>query len=90
MQAAKAQKPAENAEEEEEDYAQFKYNNIVKFLAAKTGLSKQAAYWAFMLVNFVILASGIGWIVRKPKSGRRAEQHSARDHGSARHIQNHL
>ncbi len=56
--------PAESKEEEEEN-AQFKYNSSVKAVAAKTGLSKEAVYWVFLVINFAILF-GIGaWIVRK-------------------------
>ena len=62
-QPAEAQ-PPQSAEEEEEN-AQFKYARVVKFVAAKTGLSKEAAYWIFVIINFVILAAFLGWVVKK-------------------------
>jgi len=57
--------PPEAKEEEEEENAQFKYNSSVKAVAAKTGLSQEAVYWSFLVINFAILF-GVGfWIVRK-------------------------
>jgi F-type H+-transporting ATPase subunit b len=38
---------------------------VVKSLASKTGLSKEAVYWIFVVINFVILAAGLSWVVRK-------------------------
>jgi F-type H+-transporting ATPase subunit b len=60
-------KKAEHAEgaEEEEENAQFKYSSLVRKFAEKTGLSKEAAYWAFNLINFAILAAGAIWLVRR-------------------------
>jgi len=55
---------AEGAEEEEEN-AQFKYSSIVRAVAAKTGLSKEAVYWIFNVINFAILAAGGIWLVRR-------------------------
>jgi len=56
--------PARTAEEEEEN-AQFKYSGAVKAVAAKTGLSKEAIYWIFLIINFAILAGALGWVVKK-------------------------
>lgn len=56
--------PPDNAEAEEEN-AQFKYGWAVKGLAAKTGLSKEAVYWIFTIINFAILFAGLVWIVKK-------------------------
>jgi F-type H+-transporting ATPase subunit b len=56
--------PIENSYDEEEN-AQFKYSSSVKAVAAKTGLSKQAVYWIFLTINFVILAIGLAWVVKK-------------------------
>ncbi len=54
----------DNTEEAEEN-SQFKYSAGVRFVASKTGLSKEAVYWCFLVINFVILF-GIGvWITRK-------------------------
>ncbi len=73
--AAEAAKPAATSvatkaarkpvEEEEEENAEFKYAGIVQKVAKATGLSKEAIYWIFMVINFVILAWGLGWVVKK-------------------------
>lgn len=73
--AAEAAKPAaapvatkaarKPVEEEEEENAEFKYAGIVQKVAKATGLSKEAIYWIFMVINFVILAWGLGWVVKK-------------------------
>jgi len=59
-----AEPEPENAAEEEEN-AQFKYSSIVRSVAARTGLPKEAVYWTFNLINFAILAAGGIWLVRK-------------------------
>jgi len=59
---------SENTEEAEEN-AQFKYAAVVRWVAAKTGLSKEAAYWLFMIINFVILAGFLWWVVKKMMPG---------------------
>jgi len=57
---------ADNAPaEEEEENIQFKYSSIVRKVAAATGLSKEAVYWIFLVINFVILAAGLAWVVKK-------------------------
>jgi F-type H+-transporting ATPase subunit b len=63
VQALPVERPPENVEEEEN--AQFKYSSIVRSLAGKTGLSKEAVYWIFNVINFAILAAGAVWLVRK-------------------------
>jgi F-type H+-transporting ATPase subunit b len=55
----------ENSDEEAEENSQFKYSSAVRAVAAKTGLSKEAVYWIFLLINFAILAAGLVWVVRK-------------------------
>lgn len=52
-------------EEEEEENIQFKYAPIVRKVAAATGLSKEAIYWIFLIINFAILVGGLGWVVKK-------------------------
>lgn len=52
-------------QEEEEENIQFKYSSTVRKVASLTGLSKEAVYWIFVIINFVILVGGIIWIVRK-------------------------
>ncbi len=39
---------------------QFKYSPMVRKVAKATGLSKEAIYWIFLVINFVILACGPG------------------------------
>jgi F-type H+-transporting ATPase subunit b len=51
--------------EEAEENAQFKYAAVVRWVAAKTGLSKEVAYWLFMIINFVILAGFVRWVIKK-------------------------
>jgi F-type H+-transporting ATPase subunit b len=65
--SSKASGQAETAKPEqgEEEYSQFKYTSVVKSLASKTGLSKAAVYWIFVIINFVILAAALAWVVRK-------------------------
>ena len=63
--AAAVAKPAAKAEEEEDDADQFKYSPTVRSVAVKTGLSKEAVYWLFFSINFLILAAGAVWVVRK-------------------------
>jgi F-type H+-transporting ATPase subunit b len=66
-----AQKASARAEsntapvEEEEENIQFKYSPIVRKVAKATGLSKEAIYWIFLIINFLILASALGWVVKK-------------------------
>jgi F-type H+-transporting ATPase subunit b len=51
--------------EEEEENIQFKYSPIVRKVATATGLSKEAVYWIFLIINFLILAAGLAWVVKK-------------------------
>jgi F-type H+-transporting ATPase subunit b len=64
---AAVQKAAANRapHEEEEENIEFKYSPVVKKVASLTGLSKEAAYWVFTIINFAILAVFLGWIIRK-------------------------
>ncbi len=55
---------AEGGEEEEEN-AQFKYSSLVRKFGEKTGLSKEAAYWTFVAINFGILAAGALFLLRR-------------------------
>jgi F-type H+-transporting ATPase subunit b len=61
--ASPGDKPVENADEEEN--SQFKYSPAVRAVAKKAGVSKEAVYWAFFVINFAILAAGGVWVVRK-------------------------
>lgn len=51
--------------EEEEENTQFKYSPIVRKVATATGLSKEAVYWIFLLINFAILAAALVWVTKK-------------------------
>jgi len=62
--ASPGDRPVENADEAE-DNAQFKYSPIVRSVARKAGVSKEAVYWLFFVINFAILAAGAVWVVRK-------------------------
>jgi F-type H+-transporting ATPase subunit b len=62
--AARAESNTAPAEEEEENI-QFKYSPMVRKVAKATGLSKEAIYWIFLIINFLILASALGWVVKK-------------------------
>jgi F-type H+-transporting ATPase subunit b len=53
-------------EDEAEENAQFKYDGwAVRGLASMSGLSRQIVYWIFVIINFVVLAGGVVWIIRK-------------------------
>jgi len=54
--AAQESKPAEG---EGEENAELKYNTFVKWVARKAGLSQEASYWLFVILNFLILAGGL-------------------------------
>jgi F-type H+-transporting ATPase subunit b len=62
--AEHAEGHGEGAEHEVEN-AQFRYSAIVRAVAAKTGLSNEAAYWSFFSINFAILAAGFVWVLRR-------------------------
>jgi F-type H+-transporting ATPase subunit b len=51
--------------EEHEEHGEFKYNKIVMWLAKSTGMSREAAFWAFMVLNFLILVGAIFGMMRK-------------------------
>ena len=61
--ASAGDKPVENADEEEN--SQFKYSPTVRALSQKFGISKEAVYWIFFVINFAILVAGGVWLVRK-------------------------
>lgn len=67
-QLVEASKAAEHGKEEDEE-AQFKYSASVQWLAKKTGLSKEAAYWVAVSINFLIVAGFIAWAVKKTAPG---------------------
>lgn len=55
--------------EEHDEHAKYKYSAAVRYLAAKTGMSVPAAYWTSVLLNFLIVAGAIGFLVRKKAPG---------------------
>jgi F-type H+-transporting ATPase subunit b len=59
-----ASKEAEAGGEEDEE-AKFKYSASVQWLARKTHLSTEAAYWLAISVNFLVVAGFIAWGVKK-------------------------
>jgi F-type H+-transporting ATPase subunit b len=63
-QLVEASKEAETGKEEDEE-AQFKYSASVQWLANKTGMSKETAYWVAISINFLIVAGFIGWAIKK-------------------------
>lgn len=53
----------------EDDTAQFKNSSSVKFVAKITGLDMEHAYWACVVLNFVIVAVAIFWFSKKNLPG---------------------
>lgn len=51
---------SKKAEGEDEDAA-FKYSASVRWFASHTGMSKEAAYWVFLVINFLIIAVLVVW-----------------------------
>jgi len=51
--------------EGEDDEAQFKHSPSVQYLAKKTGMSLEHAYWLGVMVNFAIVAGIILWLSGK-------------------------
>ena len=58
---AEKSKEAEGGDED----AAFKYSASVQWFASHTGMSKEAAYWLFLLINFAIIAGLIVYMWRK-------------------------
>jgi F-type H+-transporting ATPase subunit b len=50
---------------EDEGHSELKHSSAVKAFARMTGLSVDAAYWVFVLVNFAIIFCAIGWAMKK-------------------------
>ena len=63
--AAEGKEAEHGAAGEEDEEAQFKYSASVQWLAKKTGLSKESAYWVFVGINFAVVAGLILWAWRK-------------------------
>jgi F-type H+-transporting ATPase subunit b len=53
----------------ESDEEQFKHSASVQFLAKITGLDLEHAYWLAVLLNFGVIAIGIGWLSKKHLPG---------------------
>jgi F-type H+-transporting ATPase subunit b len=68
-------------DEEHDEHAKFKYSAVVRALAAKTGMSVEAAYWTSVLLNFVIVAGALGFLVRKIAPGMFRDRTSAIQRG---------
>jgi F-type H+-transporting ATPase subunit b len=63
--------------EEHDEHAKYKYSGAVRYLAAKTGMSVLAAYWTSVVLNFLIVAGAIGFLVRKKAPGMFRDRTSA-------------
>lgn len=57
---------AKHEAKEEDEEAQFKQSDSVKWLARITGLSPSAAYWASVVLNFVIVAAMLVVFLKSP------------------------
>jgi F-type H+-transporting ATPase subunit b len=65
-QAADAQNADQSKQSAGEDSeAQFKHSRAVQYLARKTGMSLEHAYWLGVLINFAIVAGIIAWLAKK-------------------------
>lgn len=53
----------------EDENAEFKESPSVRFLARITGLSPKGAYWLAIVLNFVIVAVVIVWVMRSKLPG---------------------
>jgi F0F1-type ATP synthase membrane subunit b/b' len=62
-QPGRAERSKEAAAEDEQ--AQFKRSGAVQYIARKTGMSLEHAYWLGVLLNFAIVAGIIVWLARK-------------------------
>jgi F-type H+-transporting ATPase subunit b len=76
-QLEEASKEAAEHAEEPDEHAKYKYSASVRYLAAKTGMSVEAAYWTSILLNFAIIAGAIGFLVRKKAPGLFRDRTSA-------------
>lgn len=47
---------------EGDESAQFKHSAMVRWIAAKLGISPTAEYWVLYSIDFLIIALGIGWM----------------------------
>lgn len=62
---AQLAKETREAAGEDEDAAQFKQSGSVQWIAKKTGLSLQHAYWLAVVLNFAVIAGFLFWAARK-------------------------
>ena len=71
--ASTSSEPRQSAESEkksgESDEEQFKHSASVQFLARITGMDLEHAYWLAVLLNFGVIAVGIGWLSKKHLPG---------------------
>jgi F-type H+-transporting ATPase subunit b len=49
----------------EDSEAQFKHSGAVRYIARKTGMSLDHAFWLGMLINFAIVAGIIAWLAKQ-------------------------
>lgn len=55
--------------EEGGDHNELKHSSAVQKFAQLTGLSVEAAYWTFVVLNFAIMFAFIGWALKKNLPG---------------------
>ncbi len=72
-----ARETREAAGEEKDETAEFKESASVQWIAKKTRLSLQHAYWLSILLNFVIIGGAILWGARKYLPGMFRDRTSA-------------
>ncbi|MGA9981700.1 MAG: ATP synthase F0 subunit B [Candidatus Sulfotelmatobacter sp.] len=60
-----AHETREAAGEEKDEFAEFKQSSSVAWIAKKTRLSLQHAYWLSILLNFMVIGGAIYWAGRK-------------------------
>ncbi len=65
------QELAHTSKEAEEggEHNELKHSSAVQKFAKLTGLSVEASYWAFVIVNFAIMFGFIGWALKKNLPG---------------------
>ena len=64
-----ASKAAEGEPEKEDQATGLKHSVAVRWIAKKTGISVETAYWIAMLVNFAIVFIAIAWFMRSSLPG---------------------
>jgi F-type H+-transporting ATPase subunit b len=53
----------------EDEHEKFKHSASVRLIARLTNLSLDHAYWLSVILNFAVIAIGIGWVAKKKLPG---------------------